>query len=336
MHRRAALLSGRVAEVPKAGPAGGGHPLPSWRRTPNQNRQPQDHRLIGRGPDRRKRTQPQASLAGRTLMRETQKSDRRLDAQRSPEKEATQRPNQDVGGEGALVRAPRSAAPPRRLVRHRSSWIPWRWSATPWGKNAMRRRRHWPKHTCCGFVDPSTQGSERSLDGPLIVECRNGTVGRSADGRSFLLLVCRSGGGIRSSPFIMAVAREVIRIGAMSARRALRTIYLLRDPSGWHPSLLRITWPSRNARDRPSSELVDQVLEIDFSGHEQTLDGRFARGRALDFSRPGSGGEWRAYVAGGTPDCAPIGQLRLGGCLCLARPAFGCSWRCEPRNGFRR
>ena len=126
---------------------------------------------------------------------------------------------------------------------------------------------------------------------PLIIECRNGTVSIQPNGSTFTLLeLARSGGGIRSSPFIMAVAREVIRIGALSTpdgAPSVPYIFFVIRPDGIRPYY--------EARGRLEMlgiafgyELVDQEWEIDFSEPDEPLNvDSLAGGRS---SHPGPGG----------------------------------------------
>lgn len=101
---------------------------------------------------------------------------------------------------------------------------------------------------------------------PIVIECRNGSVTLQPNGRSFNLLELSSLMGTRSSPIVLAVVRELVRIqgrGGPDGAPAVPYIFFVVRPDGIRP------YYEARARLEPLGiafgyELVDQNLEVDF------------------------------------------------------------------------
>ncbi|MDR3639300.1 MAG: hypothetical protein P4L84_36200, partial [Isosphaeraceae bacterium] len=108
---------------------------------------------------------------------------------------------------------------------------------------------------------------------PIVVECRNGAAILQPVGTAFGMLELSGLGGLRSSPFVRAVARELVRISGESGPDGAANvpyIFFVIRPDGIRPYY--------EARARLEMlgiafgyELVDQDWEIDFSQLENPV-----------------------------------------------------------------
>lgn len=112
---------------------------------------------------------------------------------------------------------------------------------------------------------------------PIVIECRNGTATLQPQGPTFSLLDLSGLLGARSSPIVLAVVRELVRIQGLSGpdgAAAVPYIFFVVRPDGIRP------FYEARARLEPLGiafgyELVDQDMEIDFPDldHPDEWDG---------------------------------------------------------------
>ena len=110
---------------------------------------------------------------------------------------------------------------------------------------------------------------------PVIIECRDGTAKLQPNGPTFSLLDLSGLMGMRTSPIVVAVARELIRIEGATApdgAPVVPYIFFVVRPDGIRP------YYEARARLEPLGiafgyELVDQDWEIDYSDPDAPADG---------------------------------------------------------------
>ncbi len=272
MHRRAAE-SRLVAEVPKATPVVV-PPPPEPQTEPEPEPEPAPPPSLPPPEDPTKKALAQlASLTAEQVL-ETQKADKRAETLEAARKKALAESERWRRRE-VLVRSQIDALTEK--ARQKQIEL----DSVAMERDALAKERDAAKaalakaRTSSSYSILPHKGPNGTWRRPLIIECRNGTVTIQPNGSTFTLLeLARSGLGVRSNPFIMAVARELIRIGALSSpdgAPSVPYIFFVIRPDGIRPYY--------EARGRLEMlgiafgyELVDQDWEIDFSEPDEPLN----------------------------------------------------------------